>query len=60
MESDNYVEVMQLLNVMVRCFNDSIGKVDLATLGQPLSAGDARAVGCVSNAHAEEVESSRL
>jgi len=31
MESDNYVEVMGLLNAIVRCFNDNIGKVDLAT-----------------------------
>jgi hypothetical protein len=54
MESDNYVEVMGLLNAIMRCFNDNIGKVDLATLGQPLSAGDVMAAGCVSNASAEE------
>ena len=40
MASDHYIEVMALLNAIVRCFNDNIGKIDMNRLGQPLLAGD--------------------
>jgi hypothetical protein len=36
MQSDNFVEVMALLNAIVRCFNDNVGKIDMNKLGQPV------------------------
>ena len=46
MHSDHFVEIMTLLNAIVRCFNDNIGKVDMNRLAQPLFAG--QAIGAVS------------
>ena len=39
MHSDHFIEVMALLNAIVRCFNDNIGKVDMNRLAQPSFAG---------------------
>ena len=36
MQSDHFVEVMALLNAIVRCFNDNIGKIDMNKLAQPV------------------------
>ena len=41
MQSDHFVEVMALLNAIVRCFNDNIGKIDMDRLAQPSLAGNA-------------------
>ena len=38
MQSDHFIEVMALLNAIVRCFNDNIGKIDMNRLAQPLFA----------------------
>ena len=35
MQSDHFVEVMALLNAIVRCFNDNIRKIDMDRLAQP-------------------------
>jgi hypothetical protein len=35
MQSDHFVEVMALLNAIVRCFNDNIRKIDMNRLTQP-------------------------
>ena len=29
MQSDHFIEVMALLNAIVRCFNDNIGSIDM-------------------------------
>ena len=39
MQSDNFVEVVALLNAIVRCFNDNIGNIDMNKLGRPVLAG---------------------
>jgi hypothetical protein len=41
MQSDHFIQVMALLNAIVRCFNDNIGKIDLNRLAQPLFVGQA-------------------
>ena len=41
MQSDHFVEVMALLNAIVRCFNDNIGKIDMDRLAQPVLAAQA-------------------
>ena len=41
MHSDHFIEVMGLLNAMVRCFNDNIEKIDMNKLAQPLVAAHA-------------------
>jgi hypothetical protein len=41
MQSDHFIEVMALLNAIVRCFNDNIKKFDIGTLAQPSLAPDA-------------------
>ena len=38
MQSDHFVEVMALLNAIVRCFNDNIRKIDMNKLAQPALA----------------------
>ena len=38
MQSDHFVEVMALLNAIVRCFNDNVGKIDMNRLAQPFAA----------------------
>jgi hypothetical protein len=44
MQSEHFIEVMTLLNAIVRCFSDNIGKIDLNRIAQPLFAGQASAV----------------
>ena len=41
MHADHFVEVMALLNAIVRCFNDNIRKIDMNRLAQPSLAGHA-------------------
>ena len=41
MQTDHFVEVMALLNAIVRCFNENIGKIDMNTLAQPAFDGHA-------------------
>ena len=41
MQSDHFVEVMALLNAIVRCFNDNIGKIDMNRLARPILAAQA-------------------
>ena len=41
MQSDHFIQVMALLNAIVRCFNDNIGKIDINRLAQPLFVGQA-------------------
>jgi hypothetical protein len=36
MQSDHFVEVMALLNAIVRCFNENIGNVDMNKLARPV------------------------
>lgn len=38
MQSDHFVEVMALLNAIVRCFNDNIGTIDMNKLARPVLA----------------------
>ncbi|MEX0806184.1 MAG: hypothetical protein WD688_23115 [Candidatus Binatia bacterium] len=54
MASDHYVEVMALLNAIVRRFNDNIGKIDMTRLGQPLLAGDLTAAVATSTIEAKK------
>jgi hypothetical protein len=37
-QSDHFVEVMALLNAIVRCFNDNVGTIDMNRLAQPALA----------------------
>jgi hypothetical protein len=39
MQTDHFVEVMALLNAIVRCFNENIGKIDTNRPAQPAFAG---------------------
>jgi len=41
MQTDHFVEVMALLNAIVRCFNDNVGKIDMNKLAQPAFAAPA-------------------
>ena len=41
MQPDHFVEVMALLNAIVRCFNENIGKIDMNKLAQPAFAAHA-------------------
>ena len=38
MKAQQYVKIMALLNAIVRCFNENVGKIDLTALSQPLAA----------------------
>jgi hypothetical protein len=54
MHSDHFIEVMALLNAIVRCFNDNIGKVDMNRLAQPLLAGHVIAAAMMSTIEAKK------
>jgi hypothetical protein len=41
MQTDNFIEVMALLNAIVRCFNDNVGKLDMNKLAQSAFAAQA-------------------
>lgn len=41
MQSDHFVKVMALLNAIVRCFNDSISKIDMDRVAQSASSAHA-------------------
>ena len=53
MRSEHFIEVMTLLNAIVRCFNDNIGKIDLNRIAQPLFAGQATSAVTTSTIEAE-------
>lgn len=54
MHSDHFIEVMALLNAIVRCFNDNIAKNDMNRLTQPSSAGRAIAAATMSTIEAKK------
>ena len=54
MHSDHFVEVMALLNAIVRCVNDNIGKIDMNKLPQPSLAAHALAVVTMSTIEAKK------
>jgi hypothetical protein len=54
MQSDHFIEVMALLNAIVRCFNDNIGKIDMNRLAQPLFVGQAIPAVTMSTVEAEK------
>ena len=54
MQSDHFIQVMALLNAIVRCFNDNIGKIDMNRLAQPLFAGQAIPAVTMSTIEAEK------
>jgi hypothetical protein len=54
MQSDHFIQVMALLNAIVRCFNDNIGKIDMNRLAQPLFAGQAVATVTMSTIEADK------
>ena len=41
MHSDHFVEIMTLLNSIVRCFKDNLGKVHMNRIAQPVFVGQA-------------------
>jgi hypothetical protein len=43
MQSDHFIEVMGLLNAIVRCFNDNIERIERNKLAQPSAAAHALA-----------------
>lgn len=55
MASDHNIEVIALLNAIVRCFNDNIGKIDMNRLGQPLLARDLTTALATSTIEAKKV-----
>jgi hypothetical protein len=55
MQSDHFIEVMALLNAIVRCFNDNIGKIDMNRFAQPSLAGHAIAAVTMSTIEAKKV-----
>jgi hypothetical protein len=55
MQSDHFIEVMALLNAIVRCFNDTIKKIDIGTLAQPSLAPDAIAAVTMSTMEAKSL-----
>jgi hypothetical protein len=54
MQSDHFIQVMALLNAIVRCFSDNIGKIDMNRLAQPLFAGQAIPAVTMSTIEAEK------
>lgn len=54
MHSDHFIEVMALLNAIVRYFNDNIGKVDINRLAQPSFAGHGIAAAMMSTIEAKK------
>ena len=55
MQSDHFIEVMALLNAIVRCFNDNIGRIDMNRLAQPSLAGHAIGAVTMSTIEAKKV-----
>jgi hypothetical protein len=55
MQSDHFIEVMAVLNAIVRCFNDTIKKIDIGTLAQPSLAPDAIAAVTMSTMEAKSL-----
>jgi hypothetical protein len=60
MHSDHFVEVIALLNAIVRCFNDNIGKIDMNRLALPSLAGRSIAAVSMSTIEAKKALSSVL
>jgi hypothetical protein len=54
MQSDHFIEVMGLLNAIVRCFNDNIEKIDMNKLAQPSVGGHAIAAVTMSTVEAKK------
>jgi hypothetical protein len=54
MQSDHFIQVMALLNAIVRCFSDNIGKIDMNRLAQPLFIGQAISAANMSTIVAEK------
>lgn len=54
MHSDHFIKIMTLLNAIVRCFNDNIGKMDMDRLAQPLFAGQAIGTVTISTIEADK------
>jgi hypothetical protein len=54
MHQDHFVEIMTLLNAIVRCFHNNIGKIDMHRLAQPLLAGQAIATVTMSTIEADK------
>jgi hypothetical protein len=54
MQSDHFIEVMALLNAIVRCFNDNIKKIDMNRLAQPLFVGQVIPAVTMSTVEAEK------
>ena len=54
MQSDHFIEVMALLNAIVRCFNDNIGKIDMNRLAQRSFARQAIPAVTMSTIEAEK------
>jgi hypothetical protein len=54
MQSDHFIEVMALLNAIVRCFNDNIKKIDMNKLAQPSLAAQAIAAVIMSTMEAKK------
>ena len=60
MQSDHFIEVMGLLNVIVRCFNDNIEKIDMNSLAQPSAAAHGIAAVTMSMMEAKKAQSNVL
>ena len=54
MQSDHFIEVMGLLNAIVRCFNDNIEKIDMNSLAQPSAAAHGIAAVTMSTMEAKK------
>ena len=54
MQSDHFIEVMGLLNAIVRCFNDNIEKIDMNKLAPPSAAAHAIAAVTMSTMEAKK------
>jgi hypothetical protein len=54
MQTDHFIEVMGLLNAIVRCFNDNIKKIDMNKLAQPSVAAHAIAAVTMSTMEAKK------
>ena len=60
MRSDHFIEVMGLLNAIVRCFNDNIEKIDMNKLAQPSVAAHNIAAVTMSTMGAKKASSNVL
>ena len=54
MQSAHFIEVMVLLNAIVRCFNENIDKIDMNKLAQPSAAAHAIAAVTMSTMEAKK------